>query len=236
MPRRPAAGPTTSRKAARSAYHHGDLHQAMLVAAQQVLEDQGLEHFTLRECARRAGVSHGAPAHHFGDVRGLLSALAAGGFDALVHTMRAHEAAAPADAFSQLVANGQAYVDFALRHRALFQLMFRSDRLDPAHEPLMAAGHAAYAALQAHIAAVSPKAAPAVQARRTALAWAMVHGAATLMIENGEFNAFAAGGTPRATATLVADMLALARPAFEDAPVPPRPTSHRPGRRAARGA
>lgn len=224
MPRRPAVRAGTPKKPVRAAYHHGDLRQAMLAAAQQLLEEQGLEHFTLRECARRAGVSHGAPAHHFGDVRGLLSALAASGFDALVHNMRAHEAAAPADAFSQLVANGQAYVDFALRHRALFQLMFRSDRLDAGHEPLQLGGHAAFAALQAHIAAVSPQASPAVQAQRTALAWAMVHGAATLMIENGEFGAFAPGDTPAATARLVAGMLQLARPAFDDA-APPAPAS-----------
>lgn len=203
----------------------------MLAAAQQLLEEQGLERFTLRECARRAGVSHGAPAHHFGDVRGLLSALAASGFDALVHNMRSHEAAAPPDAFSQLVANGQAYVDFALRHRALFQLMFRSDRLDAAHEPLMAAGHAAYAALQAHIAAVSPRASLAVQAQRTALAWAMVHGAATLMIENGEFGAFAPGHTPAANAALVASLLTLARRAFDDAAPTTRPASARARRR-----
>lgn len=229
MPSRPAARPAARRKPARNAYHHGDLRQSMLTAALQLLAEQGLEHFTLRECARRAGVSHGAPAHHFGDMRGLLSALAAGGFDALVQNMRAHEAAAPADAYSQLVANGQAYVDFALRHRAWFQLMFRSDRLDASHEPLMAAGHAAFAALQAHIAAVSPRASPAVQSQRTALAWAMVHGAATLMIENSEFGAFAPGDTPAASAKLVAEMLQLARPAFDDAAAtaPAAPSSRR---------
>ena len=102
-------------------YHHGDLRQAMLQAAGEVLEELGLERFTLRECARRAGVSHGAPAHHFGDVRGLLTALVAGGFEQLLVWMDEHEAAAPGDAFSQLAANGKAYLAFALAHRALFQ-------------------------------------------------------------------------------------------------------------------
>ena len=54
------------------AYHHGDLREALLEAAESVLLEQGVEGLTLRECARRAGVSHGAPAHHFGDARGLV--------------------------------------------------------------------------------------------------------------------------------------------------------------------
>ena len=58
-------------------YHHGDLRAALLIAARSIVEEQGAEAFTLREAARRAGVSHGAPAHHFGDKTGLLTALAA---------------------------------------------------------------------------------------------------------------------------------------------------------------
>ena len=60
------------------AYHHGDLHAALLEAAGQILEERGPEGLTLRAAAQRIGVSHGAPAHHFGDKRGLLTALAVG--------------------------------------------------------------------------------------------------------------------------------------------------------------
>ena len=138
-----------------TSYHHGHLRQVMLEAAAELLEAQGLERFTLRECARRAGVSHGAPAHHFGDVRGLLTALVAQGFDQLLAWMDQHEADAPRDAFAQLCANGRAYVAFALAHRALFQLMFRSDRVDWQDEALSCAGGRAHERLKAHIAAVS---------------------------------------------------------------------------------
>lgn len=66
-----------------SSYHHGALREALLKAAEAVLLEHGVEGFTLRECARRAQVSHGAPAHHFGDVRGLLSEFTAVSFEQL---------------------------------------------------------------------------------------------------------------------------------------------------------
>ncbi|MFY9511162.1 MAG: TetR family transcriptional regulator, partial [Rubrivivax sp.] len=87
-----------------------------------ILREQGLEAFTLREAARRAGVSHAAPAHHFGDARGLLSACAAAGFERLADQMLQYAAAAAPDAQARLSASGQAYIDFALQQRALFQL------------------------------------------------------------------------------------------------------------------
>src|SRR5258708_26387477 len=61
-------------------YHHGDLHEALLQAAERVLERDGIAGLTLRAVAREAGVSHAAPTHHFGDLTGLLSELAAIGF------------------------------------------------------------------------------------------------------------------------------------------------------------
>src|ERR1700704_6236689 len=61
-------------------YHHGALHEALLEAAEKVLERDGLQGLTLRAVAREAGVSHAAPAHHFGDLTGLVSELAAIGF------------------------------------------------------------------------------------------------------------------------------------------------------------
>src|SRR5271156_1021705 len=61
-------------------YHHGDLHAALVAAAEEILERDGIQALTLRATARAAGVSHAAPAHHFGDLTGLLSDLAAGGY------------------------------------------------------------------------------------------------------------------------------------------------------------
>src|SRR5262245_53180879 len=109
------------------AYHHGDLRAALVAAAEAILREQGVEAFTLRECARRAGVSHAAPAHHFGDARGLLSACAAAGFERLADSIEKSvvRAGPGADAVARLRAGSLAYIEFALHHRALFQLMFR---------------------------------------------------------------------------------------------------------------
>jgi AcrR family transcriptional regulator len=180
---------TAPAKTRSHAYHHGDLRQAMLAAADQLIEEQGLEKFTLRECARRAGVSHGAPAHHFGDVRGLLTELATQGFEQLLQAMTQHEAAAPPDVYEQLIANGQAYVAFALAHRGRFQLMFRSDRVQCDDARLKQAGQATYGRLQQHMAAVlaAAKAPGALPSEKALLAWVVVHGLSTLTLESGLF-------------------------------------------------
>ena len=111
-------------------YHHGDLPNALRRAAVEVIGERGLAAFSLREVARRAGVSHNAPAHHFGDTRGLLTSLAVEGFDVLYATAR--EAAEPYDdPVERLTAIGIAYVELARTHRAHCDVMFRVDLVDP---------------------------------------------------------------------------------------------------------
>ncbi|WP_319742200.1 TetR/AcrR family transcriptional regulator [Pigmentiphaga sp.] len=159
----------------------------MLDAAQSLLEERGLEGFTLRECARRAGVSHAAPAHHFGDVAGLLTAFAAAGFRRLSSLMRAYREAAPDLPEAQLRAVGLAYIDFAVGHRAQFQLMFRYDRLSPDHAELEQAGREAAGHLSETLAgALAARGLPGEGSdfdRRLVLAWSAVHGFATLLLE-----------------------------------------------------
>src|SRR5687768_10873441 len=70
-------------------YHHGALRSALLSAAEALLEERGIDRFSLRETARRAGVSPAAPAHHFGDARGLLTAIATEGFQSLGDVLEA---------------------------------------------------------------------------------------------------------------------------------------------------
>ena len=195
----------------------------MLQAAASVLEDDGVEGFTLRECARRAGVSHGAPAHHFGDVRGLLSAFTAQSFEQLEALTLEYRSKAPPDAFSQLIAGGLAYVDYALAHRARFQLMFRSDRLDLANEQLRRVGQAVFDILRQDMARASAEAGATgvMLQEKTALGWAIVHGFATLMLENAGF-ASQTGGDPRKAHALVRKLLTLSRPAFESTRPDPR--------------
>jgi AcrR family transcriptional regulator len=134
----------TRKRASSDRYHHGDLRPALLEAAESELAERGIEGFSLRGVAKRAGVSHAAPAHHFHDANGLLTALAAEGFRRFLAKQHARQAKAATDPLSQLIASGLGYVDFAMAHPALFRLMFSSER--PKHEDLdlYAASSAAY--------------------------------------------------------------------------------------------
>jgi AcrR family transcriptional regulator len=203
-------------------YHHGALREALLVAAEAILDEGGVEAFTLRECARRAGVSHAAPAHHFGDARGLLSACAAGGFARLAAQMTAYVDAAGTDPRARLQAVGRAYIDFALAHRALFQLMFRRDRLADTHPELEQTGPQAFDLLRQALADVmAVHGVPmAEMPHRSLFAWALVHGYATLVLEGQCAGHWGLGvETPGPASAMGAELLALAGPAL----VLPRP-------------
>src|SRR5712672_4058903 len=90
-------------------YHHGDLHEALLQAAERVLERDGIAGLTLRAVAREAGVSHAAPTHHFGDLTGLLSELAAIGFRQFNAAMAAAGSGDPSGP-EKALAKAKAYV------------------------------------------------------------------------------------------------------------------------------
>lgn len=130
-----------------ASYHHGDLPNTLRRAAVDVIDERGLGAFSLREVARRAGVSHTAPAHHFGDVRGLLTAIATEGFETLA-ALTTERAADLDDPVERLVAIGIAYVELAGSHAAHCQVMFRTDVVDPDDEALGDAGIAAYTVLE----------------------------------------------------------------------------------------
>lgn len=197
-------------------YHHGALRQALLDATESLLEEAGLEGFTLRECARRAGVSHGAPAHHFGDVRGLLTAFTAQSFEQLAALTARYVEAAQPGAYERFVAGGVAYLDYALAHRARFQLMFRSDRLDTSDPVLANAALPVLAELQGAVAAVlkASGADASSQQRLAALAWSTVHGFATLMLDNQLFASRA--GDAEAARQLFIDLMRASRGVYEN--------------------
>src|SRR5947207_2091303 len=100
-------------------YHHGNLRRAVLDAAIGAIEESGPAGWSLRELARRAGVSHAAPAHHFGDKTGLLTAIAVEGYTLFADTLER-----TADDFLD---TGLAYVRFAIDHKAYFEVMFRPE-------------------------------------------------------------------------------------------------------------
>lgn len=170
----------------RQPYHHGDLRRALLRAAEEELAEKGPEGFTLRGCARRAGVSHAAPAHHFGDAAGLLSALAAEGFERFLATTEARVAAAGADAGprARMTALGLGYIAFARANPALFRLMFSSDRPDFNGTALRSAASAAFAQLLDGVAGVAGPDPLATRdgRRQVAARWAIVHGLSHLIL------------------------------------------------------
>lgn len=183
---------SASDKAQDGHYHHGDLKAALLAAAEDVLRERGLEGFTLRECARRAGVSHAAPAHHFGGLGGLFAEFAAVGFDRLRQTMQAYRAAAGPDPVAQLHAAGQAYIDFAIGNPEHFRLMFRRDKLDQQNARLQLAGEGAFDELKSALATAMGKPANADLTAQQLAAWSTVHGFATLLLE-GQLAPFCGG-------------------------------------------
>ena len=168
---------------AKQRYHHGDLRAALLVAAEAELAASGIEGFSLRGVAKRAGVSHAAPSHHFKGSDGLLTALAAEGFRRFLATQQAREIAAADNATAQIVAAGLGYVDFALGHPALFRLMFASGRPDPADPALKAAAGAAYEHLVDGVNRLrgTASATDASAMADVTAAWALAHGIADLL-------------------------------------------------------
>lgn len=164
-------------------YHHGNLRAALLGAAEAELEEKGVEGFSLRGIAKRAGVSHAAPAHHFRDTNGLLTALAVEGFKRFLAMQTAHQAKAPEDPLSQLVAAGMGYIDFGMTHPALFQLMFSSKRPDHGSNDLAQAAGAAFDHLVENVrrARLPRTDEQDVLMLDVTSTWALAHGLADLM-------------------------------------------------------
>ena len=123
------------------AYHHGDLPAALLQAVDRAVADCGVTGVSLRDVARRAGVSHGAPAHHFRNKAGLLTAFATAGYQLLAESVIAAVAeSGAADGAAELAAIGRGYVRFAVGHPAHFEVMFRLDAINPDDPEFAAAG------------------------------------------------------------------------------------------------
>ena len=128
---------------ARAGYHHGDLRNALIEAALGMLEAEGADRLSLRAVASAVGVSHAAPTHHFGSLKGLRTALAEVGFTRFANAMRAARAEASADPIAQLRAARVGYLAFAVASPALFRLMFTSPELDWSQQGLCVAARQA---------------------------------------------------------------------------------------------
>ncbi|MFE9923422.1 TetR/AcrR family transcriptional regulator [Streptomyces sp. NPDC005774] len=152
------------------AYHHGDLRRAVLTAALDVIATEGPAALSLRDLARRAGVSHAAPAHHFKDRAGLLTAIAAEGYGLL------STALGEAKDLREL---GVRYVHFATAHPAHFQIMFRPELLRPDDPELLAARERTRSRLRTAVEGYGNDPVISFMA-----AWSMAHGFATLLLSH----------------------------------------------------
>lgn len=178
----------------KQSYHHGNLRVALLDAARELLEENGIETVTLRGVARRAGVSAGAPYHHFADKTQLLGALSHACFEELdaISRLALQTQSTP---HARLKALGNAYIRYAIDHPARFRLMFRpeigtSDELPKDENTLVfgllvrvleeiysANGHSPVGGGNHHPATGD-------RLRKEAIAaWSLVHGFAALLID-----------------------------------------------------
>lgn len=194
-----------------SAYRHGDLKTALRVEAERILIERGIADVGLREVARALGVSHNAPYRHFPNREALLADIAAGGFERLRAMYK--QAIIPEDPRQRVTAIGHTYLRFALAEPAVFRLMMGKDLAKPQYPELKAAADGVFALVRAELLAAGVPD-PAI-AESLAL-WSMVHGIATLLLDDrieehgGMIDPFDVVTT--FTATFLAGVRAAAKP------------------------
>lgn len=164
-------------------YHHGNLKEALVDAAEGLLAERGIDRLSLRAAARRSGVSQAAPYAHFAGRQALLAAVATRGFNRLGAYL--HEAERNnVDAVGRMGRLARAYVAFALDYPMLFRLMFGTELCEMDDAALSVAGQASYAYIRA---AVSDRAAAEAAAwsvdDASLAAWSLVHGLAMLIVD-----------------------------------------------------
>jgi AcrR family transcriptional regulator len=175
-----------SKSASRPApYHHGDLRRALIDTALTMVTEEGAWNFTLREVARRAGVSHAAPYNHFADKSALLAEVATLGFQALRRQMEAARRQ-PRSARQAMLGIATAYIRFGVEHPAHYRLMFGPDFAERGRHPTLdEAGDATFAVLTTAL----ERGQAAGEIRRGSVpdqalaAWSLVHGLTTLLID-----------------------------------------------------
>lgn len=167
----------------RGRYHHGDLRRAVIDAAVDVIAKDGITAISLRDLARHAGVSHAAPAHHFHDKAGLLTAIAIEGFELLADSLQEALNSTPLP----LMELGTRYVGFAVDHPGHFEVMYRPDVYHRDDPELIAARLWARRVLHAGVSTSSPGVENDVLRSGALAAWALAHGFATLA-RSGNFD------------------------------------------------
>ncbi len=170
------------RRKAEKTYHHGSLRRALIDAAVEVVAQHGIDALNLRELAGRAGVTTGAPYHHFASREALLKAIAEEGFAQFEVHLIAGRDAAPAAAAARLQALGRAYISFAVAHPGYFRVMFHGDAMasGPTEPGLRAFLLLRDAIVACQAVGAAPKGDPTLL---VLTAWSAVHGLATLWVD-----------------------------------------------------
>jgi AcrR family transcriptional regulator len=174
------------------AYHHGDLPNSLRRAAADLLTERGVAGFSLREVSRRAGVSHAAPAHHFGDASGLLTAVAVEAFQHLTATTEAavHGVEDPVEALARL---GRAYVEVSRAYPGHCAVVFRNDVVDADDPSYQEWGTRAYGVLVGAVERLADERNPDLDVQLgAALCWSMVQG---LLVVHGPLAGMADKGS-----------------------------------------
>ena len=172
---------------AKNSYHHGDLRQSLIDAAIALISEEGISDLSLRQVARRVGVSHNAPYRHFEDKEALLAAVAEQGFQSLKVAMESARQGIPIGTSQCLEAIGIAYVNFALAQPFHYRLMFGDYRCNPSnYSALTEAAHQSFMILVNTIragqsAGIFRAADPINMAQ---VAWSLVHGQSMLALDN----------------------------------------------------
>lgn len=177
-----------------------DLRRTLLDASLELIETEGLEAFSMREVARRAGVSHQAPYHHFPDREAILAAIVAEGFVMLREAMRA-DLVGKTNPYARHGALGRTYINFALSHPAHFKLMFRSEHVrEEEHQDAKAGADSAFGALVDVVNEVAREKYGKEDFALVLTSWSLAHGLATLLLEGKLDSHFGKGKKARLAA------------------------------------
>lgn len=170
-----------------NAYHHGNLKEALISASLEILSEKGLEALSLRNVAKRIGVSHTAPYNHFSDKQALLAAISTAGYEQLYPILLETFEKSKTDPVNILPEVARAYLQFAMENPAKFKLMFSGALVEERNHPNYEAISQKSIALFEEIIAFCQEKSQLPAGRIDALAiklWSTVHGFTTLMLEN----------------------------------------------------
>ncbi|MBL4636140.1 MAG: TetR/AcrR family transcriptional regulator [Kofleriaceae bacterium] len=161
-------------------YHHGDLRQALVDGALELIREGDVGALSLRALARKVGVSYAAPYHHFSDKAELLAELAIDGYQQLYAEMERYQNEQKNDPSSELLAAGRAYLFFAVSHPSHYRVMFSLAHADEHPKVRSVADLCFDRLLENTRAVVGPAQSDEATAKLANMIWATVHGAATL--------------------------------------------------------